>query len=42
LMLDEVFDDEYSVKTPLDDKLKQLQLLFPNKTIEQLEMFLKE
>jgi integrase len=40
LMLDEVFDDDYSVKTPMDDKLKQLQLLFPNKSIEQLEIFL--
>ena len=38
LMLDDVFDD---VK-PVDDKLKQLQALFPNKTKEQLEVFLND
>ncbi len=38
LMLDDVFDDV----NPLDDKLKQLQALFPNKTKEQLEVFLND
>jgi integrase len=37
LMLDDVFDDI----SPIDDKLKQLQALFPDKSKERLEAFLK-
>lgn len=40
LMLDKVFDDEFSEKKVVDDKLKQLQLLFPEKSVEQLKAFL--
>jgi hypothetical protein len=36
-MLDDVFDDI----SPIDDKLKQLQALFPDKSKERLEAFLK-
>lgn len=42
LMLDEIFDDEYSKKDMLDDKLQQLQQLFPNKSVEQLKAFLDD
>ena len=42
LMLDEIFDDEYSKKIVIDDKLQQLQQLFPNKSIEQLKVFLDD
>ena len=38
LMLDNVFDDV----RPIDNKLQQLQTLFPNKTKEQLEVFLND
>lgn len=38
LMLDDIFND---VK-PIDNKLLQLQALFPNKTKEQLEVFLND
>ncbi len=38
LMLDDVFDD---VK-PIDNKLQKLQALFPDKTREQLEVFLND
>ena len=38
LMLDDIFDDVKKV----DNKLLQLQALFPNKTIEQLEVFLND
>ncbi len=40
LMLDEIFDDKYSKIDVIDDKLHQLQQLFPNKSIEQLKTFL--
>lgn len=42
LMLDEIFDDEYSKKILIDDKLQQLQQLFPNKSLEQLKAFLDD
>lgn len=43
LMLDEIFDDQFSnSKTTKKDKLVQLQLLFPNKTLEELKMFLND
>lgn len=38
LMLDDVFDDVKKI----DNKLAQLQALFPNKTKEQLELFLND
>jgi len=38
LMLDDVFDGVKSI----DSQLQQLQLLFPNKTLEQLEVFLND
>ena len=41
LMLDEIFDDKYSKKDDVDEKLKQLQALFPDKSIKQLKIFLK-
>ena len=41
LMLDDIFDDEYSKKEVLDDKLQQLKLLFPDKSITQLKAFLE-
>ena len=41
LMLDEIFDDN-SKKDIIDDKLHQLQQLFPNKSIEQLKVFLDD
>ena len=41
LMLDEIFDDEYSKKDDADERLKQLQVLFPDKSIEQLMIFLE-
>ena len=41
LMLDEIFDDEYSKKDDADERLKQLQALFPDKSIEQLKIFLE-
>ncbi len=41
LMLDEIFDDEYSKKEDADERLKQLQVLFPDKSIEQLKIFLE-
>ena len=41
LMLDEIFNDEYSNKEATNDKLEQLKILFPDKSIEQLEMFLE-
>ena len=40
-MLDEIFDDEYSKKDDADERLKQLQALFPDKSIEQLKIFLE-
>ncbi|MCK5539219.1 MAG: tyrosine-type recombinase/integrase [Bacteroidales bacterium] len=40
LMLDEIFDDKYSKIDVIDNKLYQLQQLFPNKSIEQLKAFL--
>ncbi len=42
LMLDEIFDDEYSKKDVADDRLQQLQQLFPNKSMEQLKAFLDD
>ena len=42
LMLDEIFDDKYSKKVVIDDKLQQLQQLFPDKSIEQLKAFLDD
>lgn len=44
LMLDEIFDDEFSPKIEIiiDDKLIALQKLFPSKSIEQLKAFLDD
>ena len=41
LMLDKIFDDKYSKKEDADEKLKQLQILFPDKSIDQLKIFLE-
>ena len=40
-LLDDILDEQIIEKNDSEEKFLQLQVMFPNKTIEQLKLFLK-